>query len=291
MPGIIVLVLTAVIVIAAVTVLSFAGGGRGRLRLVQGPSAPVPPLAGPAGEAGGIMTAQSMATRPVPGAGRAGPADPITLDESVTMAFLVILESMTPAQRVAVILHDVFRYSHAEVAEITGLTPAASLQLAYPARQAHLVGEFGRAWEARDVEALIGLLHPAATAVPNGADLVRAALCPIEGDEAIAHYLVDLVGTAPGLAIVERTVNGQPGLGVAQNGVTVAAFAFDVECDRIIRVWAARNPSGRHPDGRRTGSSPRSSALSLRRRTYRRNTLRAGRRDAGIPAMIGECVV
>jgi RNA polymerase sigma-70 factor (ECF subfamily) len=55
----------------------------------------------------------------VPGAGRVGldyPADPVTLDESVTMAFLVVLESMTPAQRIAVILHDVFGYSHAQVA-------------------------------------------------------------------------------------------------------------------------------------------------------------------------------
>src|SRR6204780_800400 len=62
--------------------------------------------------------------------GRAGgttvdPADRVTLDESVNMAFLVVLESMTPAERVAFILHDVFRYSFAEVAEIVGRTSAA----------------------------------------------------------------------------------------------------------------------------------------------------------------------
>jgi RNA polymerase sigma-70 factor (ECF subfamily) len=115
--------------------------------------------------------------------------------------------------------------------------------------QADLIGDFRRAWEARDVDSLIGLLHPAATAIPDGADLVSAALCPIEGDEEIAHYLVDLAGTAPGLTIVEGTVNGRPGLMVHEEGITAAAFAFDVECDRIIRVWAARNPSGRHPGG------------------------------------------
>jgi RNA polymerase sigma-70 factor (ECF subfamily) len=55
----------------------------------------------------------------------ADPADRVTLDESVSMAFLVVLESLTPAERVALILHDVFRYPFAEVAEITGRTPAA----------------------------------------------------------------------------------------------------------------------------------------------------------------------
>ena len=61
-----------------------------------------------------------------PGGAIADPADRITLDESVNMAFLVVLESMTPAERVAFILHDVFRYSFAEVAEMVGRSPAAS---------------------------------------------------------------------------------------------------------------------------------------------------------------------
>src|SRR5262249_46083650 len=63
-----------------------------------------------------------------PGGAAADPADRVTLDESVSMAFLVVLESMTPAERVALILHDVFRYSFAEVAAITGRTPAACRQ-------------------------------------------------------------------------------------------------------------------------------------------------------------------
>src|ERR1700733_13480313 len=93
--------------------------------------------------------------------GTTDPADRVTLDESVNMAFLVVLESMTPAERVAFILHDVFRYSFAEVAEIVGRTPAACRQLAASgrrriraaprpatpaARQAGLVREFKRAW-------------------------------------------------------------------------------------------------------------------------------------------------
>ena len=65
-----------------------------------------------------------------PGGTPADPADRVTLDESVSMAFLVVLESMTPAERVALILHDVFGYPFAEIAEITGRTPAACRQLA-----------------------------------------------------------------------------------------------------------------------------------------------------------------
>src|SRR5262249_54468806 len=63
------------------------------------------------------------------------PADRIPLDESVTMAFLVVFESMTPPERVAFVLHDVFRYPFAEVAEIVGRSPAACRQLATSARR------------------------------------------------------------------------------------------------------------------------------------------------------------
>src|SRR5581483_7404803 len=114
---------------------------------------------------------------PLPDGTLTDPADRVTLDESVSMAFLVVLESMTPAERVAFILHDVFRYSFAEISAIVGRTPAACRQLASSARrrvsaaqpptaptarQAGLVREFKQAWEAKDIGALIGLLDPGA---------------------------------------------------------------------------------------------------------------------------------
>jgi RNA polymerase sigma-70 factor, ECF subfamily len=67
---------------------------------------------------------------PVPDRTDGDPADRITLDESISMAFLVVLESMTPAERVTFVLHDVFRYSYAEIAQIVGRTPAACRKLA-----------------------------------------------------------------------------------------------------------------------------------------------------------------
>jgi RNA polymerase sigma factor (sigma-70 family) len=199
--------------------------------------------------------------------GRAGgstvdPADRVTLDESINMAFLVVLESMTPAERVAFVLHDVFRYSFAEVAEIVGRTPAACRQLASSARRrirasrapvtpaaerASIVRDFKRAWDARDINALIGLLDPDATATADGGGLVSAVLHPVEGGEQIARACVDLAGRAPGLTILERTVNGEPGLVAQQDGITVTVLAFAVAGGRITHMWAVRNPDKLRP--------------------------------------------
>jgi RNA polymerase sigma-70 factor (ECF subfamily) len=190
------------------------------------------------------------------------PADRVTLDESVSMAFLVVLEAMTPAERVAFILHDVFGYPFADVAQIVGRTPAACRQLASSARrrirpsqapatptarQAGIVRAFKRAWEAGDIGALIGLLDPDATAIADGGGLVSTVLRPIHGGEQIARGFVDFAGRAPNLTLLERTVNGQPGLVAQQDGVTVAVVAFAVAGDRITHIWAVRNPDKLRP--------------------------------------------
>jgi RNA polymerase sigma-70 factor, ECF subfamily len=198
-----------------------------------------------------------------PGGAPADPADRVTLDESVSMAFMVVLDSMTPPQRVALILHDVFGYPFAEVAQITGRTPAACRQLATaarrriratqrppapPAHQASLVRAFRQAWEASDITALIALLDPAATVTADGGGLTAAALHPIQGSEHIARYLADIARAARGtMTILERTVNGQPGLIAQQDGITVTVFAFEVTGGQITHIWAVRNPRKLRP--------------------------------------------
>jgi RNA polymerase sigma-70 factor (ECF subfamily) len=193
-----------------------------------------------------------------PGGTAIDPADRVTLDESVSMAFLVMLESMTPPERVALILHDVFGYPFAEVAGITGRTPAACRQLASSARrriraaqapaapaarQAGIVRAFKAAWEAKDIDAIIGLLDPGATAIADGGGLAVTFLSPIEGSEQIARAWIEIANRAPGsMTFLERTVNGQPGLVAQQDGVTVTVFAFDIAGDRIRHIWVVRNP-------------------------------------------------
>jgi RNA polymerase sigma-70 factor (ECF subfamily) len=192
------------------------------------------------------------------------PADRVTLDESVSMAFLVVLDSMTPAERVVFILHDVFGYPFTDIGEITGRSPAACRQLASsarrrvresqpaaapspPASQAELVRDFRTAWEAGDIDALVRLLDPDATVIADGGGLVTAALHPIEGAERVAQHLIDIARRTPSLTILERSVNGQPGLVVEQDGVTVTVYAFGIDGGRITRLWAVRNPEKLRP--------------------------------------------
>jgi RNA polymerase sigma factor (sigma-70 family) len=191
------------------------------------------------------------------GDGTADPADRVTLDESLSMAFLVVFESMTPAERVAFILHDVFRYPFTEVAEIVGRTPAACRRLATSARRritaaqrpattnaqrAGVVRNFKQAWETQDIAALIGLLDPAATLTADSGGRVPARLEPIRGAQAIARHALEIMEMTPGLAFTERMVNGRPGLVAEQDGKTLAVLAFEVAGDRITDIWAVRNP-------------------------------------------------
>ncbi|MFF3974304.1 RNA polymerase sigma factor SigJ [Streptomyces rubiginosohelvolus] len=198
-----------------------------------------------------------------PSTGLADPADQMVLDESVTMAFLVVLESMTPAERVAFVLHDVFRYPFAEIAAVLGRTPAACKQLAASARRGvraarapESVGQAGRAeavrrvkeaWESKDIAALVDLLDPAAVMTADGGGLVGAALRPIEGGARIAQYMVAIADKAPGLELLERSVNGAPGLVARRDGVVMTVASFDLTDGRVTRVWAVRNPEKLRP--------------------------------------------
>jgi RNA polymerase sigma-70 factor, ECF subfamily len=231
--------------------LDLLGSARARRERYVGSWIPEPlpePAEWPSGRPGGIA---------------ADPADRVTLDESVAMAFLVVLDSMTPAERVAFILHDVFGYSFADVAGVTGRTPAACRQLASSARrrvrasqaatapaaqQAGIVRAFKQAWEAKDISALIGLLDPGATVTSDGGGRVSAVPRPVHGSEKIARFLADIAGRAPAtMTILERTVNGQPGLVAQVDGVTETVLAFGVAGGRITHIWAVRNPDKLRP--------------------------------------------
>ena len=125
---------------------------------------------------------------------------------------------------------------------------AAQPPAAPSARQAGIVRDFKQAWEAQDIDALIGLLDPGATATADGGGLASAALRPIEGGEQIARYMGDLASRAAGnLTLLEHTVNGQPGLVAQQDGVTVTVFAFDITAGRITHIWAILNPDKLRP--------------------------------------------
>ncbi|MGW0707980.1 RNA polymerase sigma factor SigJ [Streptomyces sp. NPDC002643] len=217
------------------------------------------------------------------GAAATGPGDPadqIVLDESVTMAFLVVLESMTPAERVAFVLHDVFRYPFAEIAAVLDRTPAACKQLAASARRrvslartpvtasghAEVVRHVKAAWEAKDIAALVGLLDPAAVMTADGGGLAGTVLRPVEGGARIAQYMVAIADKAPGLELLQRSVNGLPGLVAQRAGVVMTVASFDISAGRVSQIWAIRNPEKLRPwawpgggtgAGTRTGTATR----------------------------------
>ncbi len=182
---------------------------------------------------------------------------PAAVDESVSMALLVVLEAMTPAERVAFVLHDVFGYSFADVAEMIGRSPQACRQLASSARRrvgaaradarrdanhGAVVSAFKAAWDTGDVAALIALLDPSAVVTTDGGGLVSAALDPIAGAEAVARFLLGARDRQPGLALEAALVNGQPGLVARAAGTTVAVIAVDVVGDGVRNLWVMRNP-------------------------------------------------
>ena len=108
--------------------------------------------------------------------------------------------------------------------------------------------DFKKAWQARDIGALIGLLDPGATVIADGGGLATTFLRPIEGGEQIARAWVEIANRAPSnMTFLERTVNGQPGLVAQQDGITVTVFAFEVAGDQITHIWAVRNPGKLRP--------------------------------------------
>lgn len=200
---------------------------------------------------GGLWTSQGSDDR------AADPSDRITLDESVSMALLVLLESMTPAERVAFVLHDVFQYSFAEVGDIVGRSPEASRKLASTARRrvgvarrspvqaaehAAVVSSFRAAWETGDVAALIHLLDPDATVVADGGGIVSATVRPIRGAERIARGFMGLSKQRPNATIDEVVVNGEAGLVLKDGDELLAVISLSVTDARVDRLWAMRNP-------------------------------------------------
>ena len=186
------------------------------------------------------------------------PLDRASLDEALSMAMLIVLERLTPAERVAFVLHDVFGYPFAEIAQITERNPGACRQLASSARRrvhaarrmevssgdlARTVAAFKAAWEAGDITGLIGQLDPAVTATIDGGGKVSSTTAPFSDGAQIARFFLDVYRRQPDLTVREIAVNGAPGL-IAQDaeGQTLAAISFALRGARISDIWVMRNP-------------------------------------------------
>jgi RNA polymerase sigma-70 factor, ECF subfamily len=187
------------------------------------------------------------------------PADSVLDHESLTLAFLVVLDSLSPPERVAFLLHDVFGHPHDEIATVLGRSPAAVRQLASRARRRvreaqlpdpvsrddgeRLVAAFVEATLGGDLDTLVRLLAPDVELTSDGGGIVAAARRPVHGAERVARFLLGLARQAEdGDELVTTWVNGAPGLVILRQGRPDTVFALAAEAGRVTQIHAVRNP-------------------------------------------------
>ncbi|MFF7944089.1 RNA polymerase sigma-70 factor [Nocardia gamkensis] len=185
-------------------------------------------------------------------------AEDVELADSVSMAMLLVLETLTPIERAVFVLREVFDLAYDEIAEAVDKSPAAVRQLAYRAR-AHVAARrprgvvsatetrnaleaFQRAIETGDLRNLLDILAPDVVLLGDGGGVVRAALSPIVGADRVAGVLA--AGLA-GFAASSRQpaqVNGYPALIIRQNGEIDTVLALRIDDGLVTGLYAVRNP-------------------------------------------------
>lgn len=192
------------------------------------------------------------------GAPATDPSDRVALDETVSTALLTVLEAMTPAERVAFVLHDVFGLSFDEIAEVVGRSPAATRQLATSARRHvregrrervgasehdRVVRAFLDASLGGDLGRLLRVLAPDVELRGDGGGVVRAAPNPVLGDDHVARFLLGLLAKRPALRFEERDTADGLGYAMRLGDHLFGVATFAVEAGRITRVWLVVDPA------------------------------------------------
>ncbi|WP_405441399.1 RNA polymerase sigma factor SigJ [Streptomyces niveus] len=205
---------------------------------------------------------------PEPVVTESGPEDRVTLDESVGLAMLTVLERLTPAERTAFILHDVFAVPFKEIADVVGRTPDSVRQLASRARRRVRAeaprrtvdrGEHRRAVDAflsavigGDFDGLLEILDPEVVWRSDGGGKVTAARLPVIGDEKVVRFSQRLMREfdPETMHALVREVNGAPGVVLVDPaGERCIVFGFSVRGGLITEVDAVINPEKlRHID-------------------------------------------
>ncbi len=184
--------------------------------------------------------------------------------ESLSTAFLVLLESLSPKERAVFLLHDVFAYDFATIAGIVGETETYCRQLARRAR-AHMVARrpryevdeeqrerltarFIQAVSSGDMAALTATLAEDVVITSDGGGKVLAARKPVVGRDKVATFLLKIRGLSPiepELRLME--INGQPGAVTLIDGAIRNAATFEMDGDRITRIYIVANPDKLEP--------------------------------------------
>ncbi|MFF7340039.1 RNA polymerase sigma-70 factor [Streptomyces sp. NPDC008163] len=181
-------------------------------------------------------------------------AEDVELADSVSMAMLLVLETLGPTERAVFVLREVFGLDHTEIAEAVGKSPAAVRQIAHRAR-AHVAARrprvsvtpeqartvlaaFRQAVETGDLDDLLGLIAPDVVLLTDGGGVVRAALEPVVGAATVAGVLARITGASLSPALV----NGHPALIVRTDEGIGTVLAIRLEGGLITGLYAVRNP-------------------------------------------------
>ncbi len=218
---------------------------------------------------------EPLLTHPV--AAAPAPADPTAaaeLGEQVSMALLVVLETLSPAERAVFVLREVFGLPVAETAAALGRTESAVRQMAHRARehvqarrprfdtdpgaQREVTERFLAACAGGDVEALLAALAPDAVLVSDGGGKAKAALRPITGADKVARFTIGIAAQGlalPGLRVEITEVNGSAAVVAWAEDEPLMTMTLVVTDGRVSQVLVVRNPEklagigppGRHP--------------------------------------------
>jgi len=185
------------------------------------------------------------------------PANEAVLADSVGLALFVVLETLTPAERLAFVLHDMFAVPFEEIAPMVDRSPAATRQLASRARrrvqgaapvpdadlprQREIVDAFLAASRAGDFEALLEVLDPQVVFRMDSGDASRRAQRPITGAAAVARQVLTRGARFAPLGR-PATVNGAAGVVVGRAGKPIAVVGFTVTHDRIVAIDVITDP-------------------------------------------------
>ncbi len=185
-------------------------------------------------------------------------AEDVELAESVSMAMLTVLETLTPTERAVFVLREVFDLPYDEIAVALDKTSAAVRQVAHRARehvaarrprmtvdrseQHRVVDRFLAALTSGDVQGLMDALAPDVVVVADGGGRVAAARHPIVGAEQVVAFLSKFATVAPGAVVDTLWLNGALGGRIVLDGELNTVISFVVEEGRISRMYAVRNP-------------------------------------------------
>jgi RNA polymerase sigma-70 factor (ECF subfamily) len=184
-----------------------------------------------------------------------GVAEDVELADSVSMAMLLVLETLTPAERAVFVLREVFDLEYDEIAGAVGKSPAAVRQIAHRAR-AHVAARrphavvtpaqtrdaleaFRQAVETGDLQSLLDTLAPDVVFLSDGGGVVPAALAPVAGAGTVARILGRIAAAA---SLQPAQVNGYPALIIRLNGAIDTVIAVRIDDGLITGLYAVRNP-------------------------------------------------